>query len=230
MKKTALGFFIFVSVIELTSGFLENEFVHMAAKPLIMIFLGLYYFLSAGNDRSTTVICAIILSLAGDIFLLNADYFIPGLAAFLVAHLLYIFSYRQHRYEDVGDEGLKGIQRIRLAFPVILAGTGLVIILYPVLGALKIPVMVYALIITLMVLNALFRFGRTNKISFWFVFLGAVLFMFSDSVLAINKFLTPVANSNYWIMLSYVAAQFFIIEGLLRHHSSEPVEHKTVEL
>jgi uncharacterized membrane protein YhhN len=109
------------------------------------------------------------------------------------------------------------LQRVRLAFPIVLAGTGLVVILYSKLGDLQIPVIVYAAVITTMVLTALFRYGRTSNSSFWQVFIGAVLFMISDSILAINKFLDPITNAGLYIMITYVAAQFLIVHGILKH-------------
>jgi uncharacterized membrane protein YhhN len=80
-----------------------------------------------------------------------------------------------------------------------------------------VPVMLYALVLTLMVLNALFRFKRTGAASFAMVFGGAILFMISDSVLAVNKFLEPVSHSGIWIMSTYISAQFLIVEGILQH-------------
>ncbi|NJM25768.1 MAG: lysoplasmalogenase [Bacteroidia bacterium] len=101
--------------------------------------------------------------------------------------------------------------------PVVLAGAGLVIILLPHLGALKIPVVIYALVLVTMVLSALYRFGKTTTLSFWLVLGGALLFMTSDSLLAINKFIAPLPMAGFWIMLTYGAAQWCIVVGLLQH-------------
>jgi uncharacterized membrane protein YhhN len=57
---------------------------------------------------------------------------------------------------------------------------------------MKIPVLIYAAVLTGMVLVALFRFGKTSSSSFALVFGGAILFMISDSLIAINKFLEPL--------------------------------------
>jgi uncharacterized membrane protein YhhN len=134
--------------------------------------------------------------------------------------MYYIVCYRQFQNADKTKE-LLGSQKVRFSLPFILAGTGLVVILYPVLGDLKIPVMIYALVLTLMVLNALFRYGRTSMKSFLLVFLGAILFMASDSMLAINKFLQPFSGAGVWIMLTYCVAQFLIVEGALIHLKKE---------
>jgi uncharacterized membrane protein YhhN len=156
----------------------------------------------------------------GDVFLIfqSTDplFFIGGLASFLVGHIVYIFCYRQLQIIPSSKE-LLGSQKVRFAFPIILAGTGLVTILYPLLGALRIPVMIYALAITLMALTALFRYGRTNSTSFLLIFIGAVLFMVSDSLLAINKFHHAFSAAGALVMLTYSVAQFLIVEGALAH-------------
>lgn len=69
-----------------------------------------------------------------------------------------------------------------------------------------------------MVVNAIFRYGRTNGESFWLVFGGSVLFMVSDSVLAFNKFHSPIPWSGVLIMTTYIAGQFLIVRGLTKHN------------
>jgi uncharacterized membrane protein YhhN len=227
MKRSALIAFILASIGELLAGILNSETLHFICKPLIMICLGIYYHSSvSGEDRSSAVLVAIFFSLVGDVLLMlqgsNPQFFVFGLAAFLVAHVFYIFAYRQHHLESHVDE-LQGVQRIRLAFPVILAGSGLIFVLYPSLSALRIPVILYAIVIVIMVLTALFRYGRTNAKSYWMVFIGAVLFMISDSTIAINKFLSPVRGAEFIVMSTYIAAQVLIVDGLIRHHSKRSI-------
>ncbi len=220
MKKIALISFFIVALGELISIAAQLDQLQLVCKPLIMVTLGVYYLLSVGEDRSFVVLLAIIFSLAGDVSLMfdsiDAIYFIIGLISFLISHVFYIVAYRQHQYGEQSDS-LQGIQKLRAAFPIVLAGTGLVVILYPTLGDLKFPVVVYALVLVVMALNGLFRLGRTNTISFWLVFVGAMFFMVSDSVLAINKFLNPLPYAGLLIMSTYISAQFLIIEGLIAH-------------
>lgn len=215
MKKIFLAAFILVSFGELASELVDNNTLHLVCKPLIMVTLTLHY-IFATPQRSVLAIAAMICSFLGDVLLMNDAYFIAGLVAFLAAHVFYIFVYRQHQFSGEGGT-LTGVHRVRLAFPVVLAGSGLVVILYPVLGDLRIPVLIYAAVITTMTLVAMFRYGRTNAGSFWLVFLGAVCFMISDSVLAINKFLSPLALGGLWIMGTYIVAQFLIVRGLILH-------------
>jgi uncharacterized membrane protein YhhN len=221
MKKSALALFILISVTELAAHLFDWPTVRHFSKPLLLVSLAIYYYVSVGRgELSKLIMLALIFSWGGDVLLMYQPkhelYFIFGLASFLVAHLFYIFTYKQFRSEDTSN-ALMGVQRFRYSFPVILAGTGLITILYNHLGDLKIPVVIYALVLVLMVLNALFRFGRTGLSSFSMVFFGATLFMISDSLIAINKFLMPVANSGLWVMITYITAQYLIIEGLLKH-------------
>lgn len=139
-----------------------------------------------------------------------------GLGAFLLAHVFYILVYRQHQTVE-NENQLAGVHRIRLAMPVILAGSGLIIVLYPRLNELRVPVIIYASVLVVMVLMALFRYGRTLPFSFWMVFAGALLFMVSDSLLAINKFLQPIPQAGLAIMVTYITAQYLIVEGLVKH-------------
>jgi uncharacterized membrane protein YhhN len=220
MKNSFLILFVLASSSTIISQALGLENLHHWSKPIIMLALGGYYITATSRGRSWAVLLAIVFSFFGDSFLLYEKkapiYFMLGLGSFLLAHLIYIIAYKHHVDENNGDE-LMGVHRVRLAFPIVLAGSGLVIVLFPHLGDLKFPVTVYAVILVLMVLNALFRYNRTNMQSFWLVFAGAVLFMVSDSILALNKFLMTFPNAGIWIMLTYVSAQFLIVEGLIRH-------------
>jgi len=216
MKKSALlVVFLIASIGDISSQTFELD-VRYYFKPFIMIALMGYYRVQA-QTRSNTFVAALIFCWAGDVLLMFTGeiYFILGLVAFLIGHVFYIFSFRQFSWST--GLPLLPTQKVRYAFPIILAVTGLVVVLYPKLGALQIPVMVYALIIMLMAITALFRLGYTNSASFAWVFVGAILFMISDSSLAINKFHTPFFGASAVIMLTYVSAQFMIVEGVLKH-------------
>jgi uncharacterized membrane protein YhhN len=221
MKNSFLWLYFAAAVLTIAAQIFAWDALHHWSKPFLMIFLLAYYLVRIPKTgRSLAVIIALIFSFLGDSFLLyeekNELYFMLGLGAFLIAHITYIVAYKYHVDEINGDE-LMGIHRVRMAFPIILAGCGLVVVLFPHLGDLKFPVSVYALILVLMVLNALFRYNRTDRRSFWLVFFGAILFMISDALLAINKFLIDLPFSGLWIMTSYVFAQLLIIEGLIVH-------------
>ncbi|QOI97273.1 MAG: lysoplasmalogenase [Flammeovirgaceae bacterium] len=228
MKRYFLSLFLLAGGAELYSTLTGASLVHRFAKPfLLLTLIGYYVFSRAGQPLAITFLLALFFSWAGDVLLMfqqeDASFFIYGLAAFLLAHVLFIFSYRQHRWEDETNT-LQGLQRVRFAFPLILSGSGLVVILYPYLGDMKWPVLVYALVITLMSIQALFRYGRTGQGSFVMVFGGSILFMISDSLLAINKFIESLPLADFWIMLTYIAAQLLIVQGIIIHTEKSPLE------
>lgn len=222
MKSKVLSVYFAVSLIELIAVAMEAEKVQWLFKPLIMIVLGIYYYNQSAKDGllSKPVMVAIIFSWLGDVSLMfqhsGEIYFMIGLGSFLIAHTGYILAYPQYIEKETGN-GLHGIQKFRFSFPIVLAGTGLITILYAHLGSLQIPVIVYAVVLVIMTLQALFRYGYTNAVSFWFVFIGALLFMISDSLIAVNKFLSPFELSGVAIMTTYILAQFLIVRGLLFH-------------
>jgi uncharacterized membrane protein YhhN len=217
MKKISLILFGVATAGVLLSSLVKIWLLYAICKPMIMISLLFFYLFSTEHtERSRALFLAIVFSFVGDVLLMEDSYFISGLVAFLLAQVMYIFAYRQYRNEP--DEGsIQGLQRLRLAFPVVLGGTGLIVILFPVLNDLRIPVMIYAVVLMLMVITAIFRMGRTQQSSFWMVFVGAVLFMISDSLIAINKFLDPFSMAGFWIMATYAPAQYLIVRGLVKH-------------
>ncbi|MBZ0245900.1 MAG: lysoplasmalogenase [Cyclobacteriaceae bacterium] len=222
MKSKILILFFMVSLGELVAVAISAERLQWVFKPLIMLVLGAYYYTQSTQPISLTksVMAAIVFSWIGDISLMfqgkNELYFMVGLGAFLIAHICYVMAYSQHIEKKEGA-GLHGIQKFRFSLPIVLAGTGLITILYAHLGVFKIPVAVYAIVLMVMTLQALFRYGYTNTVSFWFVFVGAILFMISDSMIAVNKFLVPFELAGLAIMSTYILAQFLIVKGLMSH-------------
>lgn len=219
MRKTSLLVFGTLAATNLVAATFNLALLNFITKPLLVPALAVYY-LVATSQRSYLFLTALFFCWLGDVLLmLQRDelFFIAGLVAFLTGHVLYIICYRNFRNAGTG---LTGPQQIRFSLPIILAGTGLVTILFPHLGGLQIPVLVYALVITVMAMQALFRYGYTNSKSFVLVFVGAISFMISDSLLAINKFMQPLPLAGLAVMLTYLLAQYLIVEGVVRHEKN----------
>lgn len=207
--------FILAAVAEWACEYGELSAVRLYVKPLLVPLLVLGFGRSLWRHRFFWI--AMTGCWLGDVLLLfeaSEWFFIFGLLAFLTAHIFLSLLYRRLRHD--GD-GMLGPQKLRASFPLILWATGLVVILFPKLGPLQIPVIFYSLVLLVMVLQALFRYGFTSSASFWQVFLGAFLFLVSDSLLALNKFLTPLPQAGLVIMITYVGAIFFIVTGLALH-------------
>ncbi len=197
--------------------------VEYVCKPLMLIVLSSWFFFNSRRvgDRFTLLIQAgLFFSLIGDVALmfqhLDAFNFLLGLAAFLVAQICYTLAFA-HNISTVG--GTQGVVvSVLLAFGFLVYGLLFALDIQPRLDeALVIPVMVYATAITLMGIAAAFRYRRTYPRSFWLVLVGAVCFIASDSLLAINRFARPIEHGELLVMVTYALAQFLIAAGALIH-------------
>lgn len=217
-KRIFLFIFLFVALAEIIIQIFNQQEFNLFVKPLIVLSLVVFYFQNTASKNRLFVL-ALFFCWVGDVFLLfdhlSEFYFMGGLASFLIAHGLLIFLYG--KLKNATGNGFSGPQKARVSFPVILAGTGLISILYPTLGALKIPVIIYATALMVMVLQAIYRYGFTSSKSFWSVCIGALFFMLSDSLLALDKFYQPIANAGVLVIATYMAAVCFIVLGVVAH-------------
>jgi uncharacterized membrane protein YhhN len=217
-KRNFIVVFYLVSSAEILIQVLNLQEYNLVIKPLIVPSLTAFYFQNV-IFKNKLFVLALFFCWAGDMFLLfdhlNELYFIGGLGSFLIAHILLIFLYGNLKLNQ--GNGFSGPQKARVSFPIILAGTGLIVVLYPGLGGLKIPVIIYALALMIMVLQSVYRYGYTSAKSFWNVCVGALFFMLSDSILAINKFLQPITNAGVLVIATYMAALYFIVQGVIAH-------------
>jgi uncharacterized membrane protein YhhN len=196
-------------------------------KPLLMISLGIYFIQSVilmahpesigrGVIQNQLLLAAIVFSLLGDIFLMFDGYFIAGLGSFLIAHLFYIYAF--------GREAVRFFSKKELFLPSILVliyGYFLLMHILPNVDlALKVPITVYSLTILMMLLTVLHRLGNVSTASFWWVSVGAMLFVLSDSMIALNKFVAPFPMAGVLIMATYGMGQYLIIEGFLKKHEA----------
>jgi uncharacterized membrane protein YhhN len=181
------------------------RFLYLVFRPLTMaVIIGLV--VEAGKSASPAYRIAIgaglVASLVGDIFMMpRRKRFAAGVAAFLVAQLCYAFAF------------LSGI-RFRFApVPalVLLAyGAVLFVILNPGLKRMRVPVIVYILAISAMALTAIERYVQTGGPASLAACTGAVLFLISDSVLAVDRFVRPFRAAQAAILSTYFAAQALI--------------------
>jgi uncharacterized membrane protein YhhN len=94
-------------------------------------------------------------------------------------------------------------------------GIGLVSFLYGDLAEMKLPVIIYAIVILTMLSGAINRSEKVNQHSYWLVLAGAILFVISDSAIAVNKFSLPFESSGIVIMSTYILAQYLIVTGYI---------------
>lgn len=176
-------------------------------KPLTMIFI-IAAVLIYGEKKSSftrTILAGLIFSLFGDVFLIPKDYFLYGLISFLIAHIFYTAAFYR--------EGRGRFNPLSLTSFIF----GLLIILTvykDISQSLKIPVIIYATAISLMLCFAMNLYLTKKNSRALFAFAGAFLFVISDSILAVNKFTYEFYLSKLLILSTYFAAQYLIARSV----------------
>ncbi|MBI3272304.1 MAG: lysoplasmalogenase [Planctomycetes bacterium] len=183
----------------------DRRLLGYATKPIPVLLLLIALFFG-GEPRSEVgrglLAAGLVASLAGDVFLmLPGDFFLPGLASFLVAHLLYVAGFAG----GLPAEAFAG--SVPYAAGYLAAAVGVYAYLWPGLGKLKAPVAAYVVAICAMCASAAAR-GRFDGA--WSAPVGATLFFLSDGVLAVNRFRLPFAAARPLLFFFYVAGQCFI--------------------
>lgn len=211
--------YVLIAFAEIYSRYAEKDMLHLVAKPLLLIVLLAYFYVSleGRSDKITKLISwGLVFSWVGDVLLMfeaqDPLFFMGGLGAFMTTHILYILAFK-----TVVTDSSRSIFKTRIIaiFPFVLIGGFLYYTLYPNLHELKIPVFIYTAVIITMVIFALNRIGSVNIASFRLVYYGAIIFMMSDLLLAINKFLLPIEHAGVYIMGTYILAQGLIVGGVL---------------
>lgn len=223
MKRKLFLFLFLISVIGVITGILLHiKWLDYISKPLIMISIAGHFLLNSKNvDKKVLklALIAFLFSLVGDSFLMITNggviYFMLGLASFLVAQISYICLFRQTVIIEGREPFLKKNTLYLIGY--FIYGISIYILLFNHLDyVLKIAVFVYMLALLSMSAMALNRFKVVNPASFSFVFFGSVLFVISDSIIALNKFLIPIPNDGLFVMSTYMTAQFLIMMGVLK--------------
>jgi uncharacterized membrane protein YhhN len=215
-----LSIFVFLVLLDMIAGSFELSLLRHFTKPSILLALFIYFAVNGKSlERPTYILmlAALFFSWLGDVFLMYdtvaPNYFILGLIAFLTAHLLYCAIFAKRFSKQV-------ILSFWVVLVVLIVYGGILFLqLQDGLGKLQVPVIVYITAILLMALTAFGRKGMVNVQSFKLVFLGALFFIVSDSILAVNKFLFGVPYSHILVMGTYATAQFLITKGVLLQDS-----------
>ncbi len=141
------------------------------------------------------------MSAVGDVLLdLSPQMFVFGLSAFLLAHLIYIAFYLSKRTPKPKST------RSAAALIIAMEATLLTLWLFPDLGPMKIPVLLYVCALTAMTCTA----GLMENPM---VLAGAFLFLISDSLIAIAKFKTPLPHRDVLVWVTYYVGQHLIYAG-----------------
>lgn len=194
--------------------------IEKITKPGVMVLLLAWFSLKGGwSGDNLPFALGLIFSLIGDSLLLwQQRFFLPGLLSFMCAHICYIIGFN-------------------LSLPVFNLWTVIFIVLVAMLWLrayqairrqmdqspknkpMRLPVMIYMVIISLMILSALFCLTKADWTfnSALLVSLGGGMFMISDFLLALQHFGRPIVKGHVMVMMTYHMAQLAIIAGVVMH-------------
>lgn len=216
-----------LAIIFLVLENLHFAFPALIAKALIIPSLMLFYHFEVRGKYGLfhrIIMLGLLFSWFGDVILQFADgnlptkishdlFFIGGLASFLITQLIYFMAFSIPK-----GKNLIFSTRIYQTILVLLYGFIMLYYLYYSLGDMKVPVIVYTFIILLMLLSSLNRYGKVNGLSYILVVFGALLFVISDSLIAITKFHMKINFAGTMIIITYVTAQYLIVLGCIRQN------------
>ncbi len=221
-SKAILICYIIIGALQVTGILWQITLLHQSLKVLLMPFLAFYLWNSIeGNSKNNSFLLsmlALTFSYFGDIILMipgnNPLFFIGGLVSFLVAHLFYtkLFTTLSPLSKNIIKKNPIWVVGI------ILFLTAFLSYLVPKIDTtLKIPVIAYALIICTMLISTLNLKEKIGIRPHNMIVAGAILFVLSDSILAIIKFDPTFLGMTFMhalVMITYISAQGFIIYGI----------------
>ncbi|MFE1176444.1 lysoplasmalogenase [Streptomyces sp. NPDC058773] len=186
--------------------------VVQVTKPVLMPVLVCYVLARGGPPLLAG---ALLFGCGGDTFLqIGGDLaFLVGMGSFAAGHVCYLLLFARHGAAPAA--GRRGRTAVAGAgYAVLLTGT--VVLLWPDLPAdLRIPVAGYSLLLTGMAFGAL-------RAGVWAA-AGGLLFLLSDTLIASGIAHWPqLPAPQFWIMLTYVAAQWALADGVLRSAAAAP--------
>ena len=215
------GLVLLAAILAIVGAFLHGDgrWLHWLAKPATTLLIAAIAWQArpaASPSYRRAVLAGMLLSCVGDIALmLPVDAFVPGLVAFLLAHVCYIVAFRA---------GLRAGAGLWAAFVLLGAFATLnVLCLWPHLPApMRIPVLAYVVVLASMAVLALARAwarpqpAAPESCSARWAAIGAVLFVASDSLLAWDRFAGGLPLASLLVLSTYYAAQYAIARSVNR--------------
>lgn len=222
MSYLLIGVALIVAIVDWVAVATQRKTLEYFAKPGVMLVLLIWLGQTSGFSGSLVWFgLGLLFSMAGDIFLmLPRERFIGGLVAFLLAHVAYVVGFNQ----TPTAYNLAGFVLAVLVALVFLRVYRRIAAGLDASGqiALKTPVLIYSLVISVMLLSALLTLAADT----WqagaaiLVSAGALLFFLSDTLLAWNKFVTPIKQGRLAVIITYHLGQILITVGATWHYLS----------
>lgn len=198
---------VFFLVIAEIRGNRRARFILKPLSTLLVIAVACLAFLEPTQNPTYTigVLIGLIFSFGGDVALMyeNRKAFMLGLVLFLLAHIAYATTFAM----------LTNLSALDLASTILLLALGVWFyrVIAPNLGTLRVPVIVYIVVISIMMNRAIATLASPifNNIQAWMIALGAILFYISDMMLAAARFWRPF-RYNRISLAFYYAGQLLL--------------------
>lgn len=212
------AFFLVCCVLNLY-GCLTDGHVEAVVKPALMTLLcvtTMTYLLGRPGASGTDVALLLagqLFGFAGDTMLLGKGFafFAGGIGMFLIGHVFYISLF--------GRSSLRGLKGWQWAFGITgaIACSAALALIIGVNGVMLAPMGIYACALMMLIFSTLMGVIREGGCTWWMLLCGAVLFTFSDSLIAVRNFgeLSPFM-SGFGVMSTYLAAQALLAAGGVR--------------
>ena len=187
--------------------------LRLAVKPFPVLALAAWVATRCREPFARLTTVGLVLSAIGDLQL-ERGLFLPGLLAFLAAHVAYVAAF-------LSTDRRPAIGR---ALPFLAWGLAAFVLLRPGLGPMALPVGVYVAVICTMMWRAAARVGSpgTPALAALLALAGAVAFGASDTLIAFDRFSAPVPGARWPIMILYwlgqagIAGSAVLACGMLR--------------
>lgn len=195
---------LFSGLLHINAAYRGPKWQFYLFKPLtIVLLMCLMWQHGLTSFYQQAIFAGLAFSVVGDVFLmLPRDRFVQGLAGFFVAHVIYSIAF----WSQLNASMVWWL-------PAMLFGGGVIVflLLLPSLGKLMAPVALYIAMITQMAWAAGEFWLTTQSMIGMVAFAGAVMFMVSDTVLAVNRFRGPFTSATAIVMTTYYLAQALIV-------------------
>lgn len=223
MRLFSVIFFIFL-IVDIYAEINENWTISWMVKPLLMPILLMILCFNEQKIRSLEqifIVIALGFSCLGDILLLQHEkhLFVFGLASFLVTHICYIISFILRINRSKRRLTISALMILSIPFLVYIAL--MISIFHPKLSmdteetkGLLVPVIVYTCVIVGMAYVS--HLHDRKREGYWWLFIGAILFVLSDTFLALNRFLAPIPMPGLLVMSTYGIGQYLITIGTIK--------------
>ncbi len=210
VKGLTVLFFI-VSILDIVGVALNNSLMQSIFKPLIIPTLIALYFFSTAK-KNNLYLSALVFSFLGDVLLMDKNnLFLYGIAAFLLTQILYISIIVKQMQKP------SNFHKYLYSFLFVNYVVYLLTLLKPNLGELFYPVLIYGITISVFGLVATLNYVSKRTSTALYLMLGALLFITSDSMIALNKFHVAQAFYPVMIMITYVLAQYLIYRFMVKN-------------